>query len=426
MRFYSTQDHGLRVTLEQAVLQSLPADGGLYLPERIPRLGEAFWSSFHHQSFSELGFHVARSLLGDAVSPQVLETVVNGSLDFDAPLVQLTENEFILELFHGPTLAFKDFGARFMARLMSHLRTDSEVTVLVATSGDTGAAVAAGYHRVQGMTVYILYPSGRVSPLQEKQLTTWGDNVIALEVDGTFDDCQSLVKAAFLDVDLQKKRTLTSANSINLARLIPQSFYYFRAIQQLRSDDPTTIVVPSGNLGNVTAGLLAHRMGLPVSHFVAAQNQNDSLVQYLRTGHVPDRTAVRTHSNAMDVAQPSNLARVVDLFRDEKDGPEPLLTADSVDDEDTLDAMRRVYERHRVFLDPHTAVGWVAAERLNPVGGPKVVLATAHPAKFPEAVRIATGRTPPMPERLAAFQRRTKKARPMSAEYAELRAILSG
>jgi threonine synthase len=425
MELISTQDPDHRVSLQRAVLQSLPADGGLYMPSRIPRLSDDFWRRLPQSSFQELSHSVLDCLIGDALPPGELQSIVDGALSFDAPVVPVAEHMSVLELFHGPTLAFKDFGARFMARLMRRLhRKDDPLTVLVATSGDTGAAVAAGFHGVEGIEVFVLYPHQRVSPLQEKQLTTWGDNIRALEVEGTFDDCQRLVKTAFLDSELRRVRTLTSANSINIARLLPQTLYYFRAWQQMTHDRPVVFSVPSGNLGNLTAGLLAKRMGLPVHRFIAAQNANDAFDRFLATGVVPERTAVATHSNAMDVARPSNLVRIVDLYRGQ-DVRRDVASA-SVGDDATLATMAEVHGSHRMTLCPHTAVGWAAAERYRATAPEvhAVVLATAHPAKFPDPVQRATGHVPTVPERLLRMAARTKQATRIGPAFSPFKDLL--
>ena len=316
MLYHSTNNATHRVDLKETILRSLPPDNGLYMPESLPVLGADFWEIWRHLDFRETGFAVADAFFGEDVPADALREIVEGTLTFDAPLVTLAPGDHILELFHGPTLAFKDFGARFMARLMAWLTRDEDrmLTVLVATSGDTGGAVASAFHNVPGTRVVILYPKGKVSGLQEKQLTALGGNITALEIDGSFDDCQTLVKSAFLDRELAENLNLTSANSINLARLVPQSFYYIHAARQLPEGIKPVFVIPSGNFGNLTAGLLAMKLGLPVAHFVAATNRNDVVPEFLRSGNYAPRPSVATISNAMDVGAPSNFVRMQALF----------------------------------------------------------------------------------------------------------------
>lgn len=430
MRYRSTGDTSRLVPLAEAVLNSLPPDRGLYLPEVVPDLPRAFWSGLDAMSFPELAYEVARPFLAPDLDDPTIRAIVDGAVTFDAPLVPVAEGIAVLELFHGPTLAFKDFGARFMARLMAKLRegADDELTVLVATSGDTGAAVAAGFFDVPGVRVFVLFPKGRVSDVQERQLTTFGGNITAVEVDGTFDDCQRLVKQAFLDPELSSRCRLTSANSINIARLVPQTFYYVRAWQQRRAlssaGREAAFCVPSGNLGNLTAGLLARRMGLPVDRFVAATNANDGFVRHLARQPLPQGPATRTLSNAMDVAVPSNLVRVEALL--EGDDLRDVVHGWTFDDDATLEAMTRVHRDHGYVLDPHSAVGWRAAEALRATDPARdvIVLATAHPAKFPEAVVQATGAAPTPPPQLAALLDRESKAISIAAEFDDLAALV--
>jgi threonine synthase len=426
MKCRSTKNPAEQVSLTRAVLESLPADRGLYVPETMPDLSERVCSSLRDLSFEDLAFEVIRPYFDEDLSESELREVVAESLTFDAPVVSVAPAMQVLELWHGPTLAFKDFGARFMARTMSRLRgrVGEDLTVLVATSGDTGAAVASGFYGVEGVNVWVLYPKGRVSPVQEMQLTSFGGNISAVEVDGTFDDCQALVKHAFLDPDLDGPLTLTSANSINLARLLPQMFYYFRAWQQVADDGVLpTFCVPSGNLGNLCAGLFARSMGLPVGGFVAATNVNDAFVRFLRTGTVPHRSAQRTLSNAMDVAAPSNLQRIEWLFSGSREALHEVVHAHPVTDDTTLEVMARVYRDHGYVLDPHTAVGWRAAE-LHREAFPNqsmVVLATAHPAKFPETVQRAIGREPELPEALETAKSRPRHHIALPVDYGRLR-----
>lgn len=425
VQFYSTNDRHNIQPLKEAVLRSLPADRGLYLPETLDPLPESFWKHWRDLSLGELGFQITSHLLQGAIPDEELRPLVHEAINFEAPTHQLDDELSVLELFHGPTLAFKDFGARFMARLMGHLTKDDgrELTVLVATSGDTGGAVASAFRGVPGTQVIILYPKGGVSALQEKQLTTLGGNITALEVSGSFDDCQRLVKAAFADRELSERLNLTSANSINIARLIPQSFYYFEAARQLTSDALPTFVIPSGNFGNLTAGLLAQRLGLPVRKFLAATNRNDVVPRYLLDGQYEPRPSLATISNAMDVGAPSNFARMVDLFaRTSQSGPHALTAAQALatmsetiagaafGDQETREAIREVWDRYQYAMCPHTAVGYLAA-RASPLPGPKIILATAHPSKFLPTMEeeLGTGSIV-IPERLACLADQPKVA----------------
>lgn len=426
MRYRSTRDAQRLVSLATAVLKGLPPDRGLYVPERVPRLHELRGRSFSSRSFVSVALEAALPFFEADLDSDALEAIVEDTLAFDAPVVPVAPGISVLELFHGPTLAFKDFGARFMARVMARLRegVDDELTVLVATSGDTGAAVASGFFGVEGVRVFLLFPRGRVSDVQERQLTTFGGNIRALEVDGTFDDCQALVKEAFVDDDLTDRLTLTSANSINIARLIPQTFYYLRAAQQVGD---ATFCVPSGNLGNLTAGLLIREMGLPTTGFLSATNVNDGFVRYLRGEPVRAEGALRTLSNAMDVAVPSNLERIEWLFAGDRGALRSVVEGGAVDDRTTLETMARVHAEHGYLLDPHTATGWTVAERwrASHPGRPVVVLATAHPAKFPEAVQSALGCPVEPPEALRELTRREPAVTSIPADYEGLRALLA-
>jgi len=423
-RFYSTKSPAHFVDLKEAVIRSLPADNGLYMPEKIPVLDQEFWENWRDYSFAELGFQIVRQLFAGAVPEDELRTMVEEAINFDAPLVDLGGNRYVLELFHGPTLAFKDFGARFMARLMAWLTRDDEreLTVLVATSGDTGGAVASAFHHVPGTRVVILYPRGKVSGLQEKQLTALGGNITALEVEGSFDACQALVKAAFLERELAEELNLTSANSINIARLVPQSFYYFHAARQLPEGVKPVFVVPSGNFGNITAGLLAAEMGLPVKQFVAATNVNDVVPNYLVTGCYDPKPSVGTISNAMDVGAPSNFARMENLFGDQWEGMKARITGYASDDAATRGAIREVYEATGYQMDPHGAVGWLAAEqwREDHPSHAAVILETAHPAKFSDVMDAELGEgAVKVPERLACLADKEKVAIRMGTGVAE-------
>ena len=429
MNLYSTNDKTLQTSLKDAVLQALPPDNGLYMLERIPKLPETFFDNITTFTFPELAFMVARNLIGSAVPDPDLKAIIDRSITFDAPLVQLDKQLHVLELFHGPTLAFKDFGARFMASLMAYfVRNDSQkLTILVATSGDTGGAVANGFFQTEGIEVIILYPSGKVSPLQEKQLTTLGSNISALEIDGTFDDCQAMVKQAFLDKELNGHLRLTSANSINIARLIPQSFYYFRAFQQLpQATKEAVFVVPSGNFGNLTAGLIARRMGMPVKQFVAATNLNDVVPEYLYSGTYSPRSSVQTLSNAMDVGNPSNFARMLDLYGSQFTSMSQEIAGYAFSDVSTREGMREVYERFDYVIDPHGAVGYLAfkehlARNTSDTG---ILLATAHPSKFVEVVQPTIGIEVEIPERLAVLASLPKEATQLPANLEALKEYL--
>lgn len=413
MLYHSTHSPNHRVNLKEAILRSLPPDNGLYMPESLPVLGGGFWQSWRRLSFAEIGLAVADAFFGEDVPAPTLHDIIAATLTFDAPVVSLAPDDHILELFHGPTLAFKDFGARFMARLMAWLTRgeDHELTVLVATSGDTGGAVASAFHEVPGTRVIILYPKGMVSGLQEKQLTALGGNITALEIHGSFDDCQALVKSAFLDRDLTAKLNLTSANSINLARLVPQSFYYIHAARQLPDDAAPVFVVPSGNFGNLTAGLLARRLGLPVARFVAATNRNDVVPEYLRGGGYHPRPSVATISNAMDVGAPSNFVRMQALFDHSWPAMRAVITGMAFSDDQTRRAMRDVRQRTGYTLDPHGAVAWLAASdwRKQHPGATTITLETAHPAKFLDLLEEEFGPAcVQVPERLAVLANQPK------------------
>ena len=418
VQFYSTNNRQNVQPLKEAVLRSLPADRGLYMPEELTPLPDSFWENWRDLSLGELGFQVTRHILGDSIPDEELRALVHEAINFAAPSHPLTDGISVLELFHGPTLAFKDFGARFMARLMGYLTKDDgrDLTVLVATSGDTGGAVASAFYNVPGTRVIILYPEGGVSELQEKQLTTLGGNITALEINGTFDDCQRLVKAAFSDRELSEKLNLTSANSINISRLIPQSFYYFEAARSLPAGSLPTFIVPSGNFGNLTAGLLAHRLGLPIAGFVAATNSNDVVPRYLLDGAYQPRPSVATISNAMDVGAPSNFDRMVDLFarpaqpdavtltpEDALTQMSSLITGLAYSDKATRGAIREGSDKYSYAMCPHTAVAYLAAKDLPDIPH-KVILSTAHPSKFLPTMEEELGSGAiAVPERLACL-----------------------
>ncbi len=429
MELHSTKNTQEKVSLKKAVLQGLPPDNGLYMPEEIPQLPASFFERMPELSFEEMAFEVCHCLLGYSVEEKALREIVYGALGFDAPLVELNQHTQVLELFHGPTLAFKDFGARFMARLMGHFveKNERKLTILVATSGDTGGAVASGFLGTEGIEVIILYPSGKVSELQEKQLTTLGQNITAIEIDGTFDDCQALVKQAFLDPELKEVLRLSSANSINIARLVPQMFYYFRAWQQLQaSDKEVVMVVPSGNFGNLTAGLIAQKMGLPISHFIAATNDNRVVPDYIASGQFEVRPSVRTISNAMDVGNPSNFARMQALFAESWEAFKNEISGFAFDDTQTRQAIKEVYDRFGYVIDPHGAVGylaWQAYQKEHPdsIG---IILETAHPAKFIEEVELQIGTQVEIPERLAILRDRKKVAHFLGKDFDGFKAFL--
>ncbi len=421
MLYHSTNNPSHRVDLKEAILRSLPPDNGLYMPDKLPVLGADFWEIYRHLTFQEIGYAVAEAFFGEDVPPEALKEIVEGTVSFEAPLVLLAPKDHILELFHGPTLAFKDFGARFMARLMAWLTRDDGrmLTVLVATSGDTGGAVASAFHHVAGTRVVILYPKGKVSGLQEKQLTALGGNITALEIDGSFDDCQALVKSAFLDRELSERLNLTSANSINLARLVPQSFYYIHAARQLPQGTIPTFVIPSGNFGNLTAGLLAIQLGLQVEQMIAATNNNDVVPEYLETGTYTPRPSVATVSNAMDVGAPSNFVRMQALFGGSWAGMKTLITGMHFSDQETCTAIRTVRDLYNYKIDPHGAIGWLAAlkwRELHPTST-TITLETAHPAKFPDVMDAQLGpNSIVVPERLAILAHREKLATSLPAD----------
>ena len=426
MLYHSTNNPAHRVDLKEAILRSLPPDNGLYMPDQLPVLDGGFWEIWRELTFPEIGIAVADAFFGEDVPPQAIVDIVEGTVTFDAPLVTLGPGDHVLELFHGPTLAFKDFGARFMARLMAWLTRgdDRELTVLVATSGDTGGAVASAFHNVPGTRVIILYPQGKVSGLQEKQLTALGGNITALEIEGSFDDCQALVKSAFLDRELAERLNLTSANSINLARLVPQSFYYIHAARQLPEGVKPTFVIPSGNFGNLTAGLLAMQLGLPVDHFVAATNRNDVVPEFLRSGQYTPRPSVPTISNAMDVGAPSNFVRMQALFGGSWETMKTRVSGMSFTDDQTRAAIRTAKALHDYEIDPHGAVGWLAAQKWRAAhpGSATVTLETAHPAKFLDVMEAELGpNCVEIPERLAILAQREKVATLLPADKAVFR-----
>ncbi len=431
MKFYSTNKKSDPVSFKEAVIRGIAPDGGLFMPEKIPSLPVDFIKHISNYELKEIAFEVAKSFLSEDINDAGLQSIVNKAITFDSPVSMIDERTGILELFCGPTLAFKDFGARFMAETVSYLNRSSkeEITILVATSGDTGSAVANGFFNVDGVKVVLLYPSGKVSEIQEKQLTTMGSNITALEVDGTFDDCQRLVKTAFPDKDISGKVKLSSANSINIARLLPQSFYNFRGYAQLNEKNkPLFVSVPSGNFGNLTAGLIAKRMGLPVAKFIAAVNSNDVFLKYIKTGIFKAEPSVQTLSNAMDVGNPSNFARIMDLYG----GDHQKITTDiysaGFNDEQTKEAITDVYNNYNYVIDPHGAVGYLALQQfLNECKVSEynsLILETAHPAKFLETVENVIGSEIEMPERLKRCLNKEKRSVKISNKFKDLKDYL--
>lgn len=432
MKYYSLRHQSPPVDFRQATITGQAPDGGLYFPETIPKFLPGFRRELRSLSKATVAFNVMRPYVGATIGEADLLRICAEAVDFEFPLVPVGEGIAALELFHGPTLAFKDVGARFMSRCLGYFaqRGDTPpVTVLVATSGDTGGAVASGFLGVPGVEVVILYPSGKVSPVQEQQLTTLGQNITALEVAGTFDDCQALVKQAFLDEELARTRFLTSANSINVARWLPQQLYYCFALQQWpEGAAPPVVAVPSGNFGNICAGLLARASGLPLGHFIAACNANEPVPVYLRTGTFTPRPAVPTFSNAMDVGNPSNFVRILELFDNDLTKMRAALSADTVSDADTVAAIRQVWEQHGYLLDPHGAVAYTALRRYqaqHSEAGAGMILATAHPVKFPDVVEPILGRAIELPAVVQALQGRAKRSVPISVNYEELKACLT-
>jgi len=416
MKYYSTNKQAPVASLQEAVIKGLAGDRGLYMPEKIERLPDSFFKEMKDMSFQETAYRVAGSFFGEDIEAETLKSIVYDTLNFDIPAVKVKSNIYSLELFHGPTLAFKDVGARFMARLLGYFvkkQGIKDINVLVATSGDTGSAVANGFLGVEGIHVYVLYPKGKVSAIQECQFTTLGQNTTALEIDGTFDDCQALVKAAFLDKELNEKLRLTSANSINVARFLPQAFYYFGAYAQLRRaniTDDIVICVPSGNFGNLTAGLVAHKMGLPVKRFIAANNANDIFLQYLLTGIYRPQPSIQTLASAMDVGDPSNFARILDLYNHNHTTITQLISGYCCPDDRIRQTVKTCYEETGYLLDPHGACGYRAlSENLQP-DETGVFLETAHPAKFNDIIESIIREPVEIPERLQAFMKGRKQS----------------
>ena len=430
MKYYSTNHQAPDASLQEAVVKGLASDKGLYMPEVIKPLPQSFYVNIENLSFQEIAYQVADAFFGEDVPADVLKQIVYDTLSFDVPAVQVKENIYSLELFHGPTLAFKDVGGRFMARLLGYFirkEGQKQVNVLVATSGDTGSAVANGFLGVEGIHVYVLYPKGKVSEIQEKQFTTLGQNITALEVDGTFDDCQALVKNAFMDAELNAHMKLTSANSINVARFLPQAFYYFYAYAQLKKAgkaDNLVVCVPSGNFGNITAGLFGKRMGLPVKRFIASNNSNDIFYQYLQTAQYNPRPSVATIANAMDVGDPSNFARVLALYENSHEAICLEISGATYTDEQIRETVKKAYQETGYLLDPHGACGYRALEEGLQEGEVGVFLETAHPAKFLETVEGIIGEQVEIPAKLQEFMKGTKQSIEMAKDFASFKAYL--
>lgn len=428
MKFYSTNNKDLRVSFKDAVFNSMPLDKGLYMPEVIPQLPASFIENIEQYSLTEIAYQVASALLKNDIPANDLKALVEEAANFDAPVVPLDDNTFVLELFHGPSLAFKDFGARFMSRVMGYYLKDGEqlLDVLVATSGDTGGAVALGFLGVPNTRVTILYPKGKVSLIQEQQLTTLGQNIRAIEIDGTFDDCQALVKQAFADEELNKNFRLTSANSINISRLIPQTFYYFNAYAQLKRKGFKEVVfsVPSGNFGNIGAGLLAYKMGLPVKQFIAATNVNDTVPRFLETGVYETKPSVQTYANAMDVGAPSNWVRIMDLFKQDTAALKKVVSAYRFTDEETLAGIKEIDAKYSYIACPHTAIAYLAVEKYRNKTHDKsasVFLSTAHACKFPDIFPAELAAKIKVPASVKELEGRTKQAHGLGIGFADFK-----
>ncbi|MDR1698601.1 MAG: threonine synthase [Prevotellaceae bacterium] len=431
MNYYSTNKNAGEVSLQTAVIKGLAEDKGLFMPEKIKTFPASFFDNIEKLSFQEIAYTVADAFFGEDVDAETLKQITYDTLSFDTPLVPVSENIYSLELFHGPTLAFKDVGARFMARLLGYFikkeNKGGTVNVLVATSGDTGSAVANGFLGVEGIHVYVLYPKGLVSKIQECQFTTLGKNITALEIDGTFDDCQRLVKSAFMDAELNAKMKLTSANSINVARFLPQAFYYFYAYAQLKKmgkADNIVCCVPSGNFGNITAGLFGKRMGLPIKRFIAANNRNDIFLQYLQTGEYNPRPSVATLANAMDVGDPSNFVRILDLYHNNIEAIRADISGESYNDGQIAETLKTCYRETGYLLDPHGACGYQALKDGLKHGETGFFLETAHPAKFLETVENIIGEKVEIPQALQEFMKGTKQSIELTKEFADFKKYL--
>ena len=428
MMFHSTNHKAETVTFRKAVLNGLAEDNGLYYPDYIPKLSPTVIKNLGNMSLPEIGFLFLQPYVGPDLHPSVLIDILDDALNFEIPVKQLSENEYVLELFHGPTMAFKDVGARTMARFLSAFNQKNETTVLVATSGDTGGAVANGFYNVPGVRVVVLYPKGKVSYIQEKQFTTLGNNIEAIAVEGTFDDCQHMVKAAFSDKEIKKRLVLTSANSINIARLLPQSIYYFYAFGKLQNKDnsPVAFSVPSGNYGNLTAGLIAKKTGLPISKFIASSNINKVLKDFLDTGKFIPRPSISTISNAMDVGNPSNFFRILEMFENDLEQIKNDIVSYSFSDKETRNAISEYYRKYDYLMDPHGAVAWLGMNKYkehkpNSIG---VFLETAHPAKFKNVVEDIIKEEISLPEKLRKNISKQKHNIEMKNSFNELKAFL--
>jgi len=425
MRYYSLNNHQHFVDFKEATLQGQAPDGGLYYPENIPVWNNDFIKNLKRKSKLEIGFDIMAPYVGNTIPKKELYSIIEETLDFDFPLQPISENIYSLELFHGPTLAFKDVGARFLSRCMGFFagKLAQKIVVLVATSGDTGGAVADAFHNIPGTEVIILFPSGKVSPVQEKQLTALGGNIHALEIEGDFDDCQKLVKMAFMDDELKENILLTSSNSINVARWLPQQIYYALAMTQWAFDQEPIVAVPSGNFGNLCAGLVAKQSGLPIGHFMAACNANDAFTSYIKTGSYHPTSAIPTLSNAMDVGNPSNFARILAIFQDDHQMLQEAISSIAVSDVETLSTIKAVFEEFQYILDPHAAVAYGAlkAHLLKQPEQKGFILGTAHPVKFPSVVKTAIGHEPIIPEVLVALMKKKKNARLIPPEYASFK-----
>lgn len=429
MQLYSTNNRSINVNLEEAIFKGLPADNGLFLPINIPKMDDSFFQNISSYTLPEIAFKVSKSLIGDEISNNDLNLIINRAINFDAPTVKVHDNIYALELFHGPSLAFKDFGARFMASIMSYYLTRknaNDINILVATSGDTGSAVAQGFYNMDKIKVTILYPSKKVSDIQERQLTTLGGNITALEVDGTFDDCQRMVKEAFLDNELSQKLSLSSANSINISRLIPQSFYYFYAYSQL-PNKPLVISVPSGNFGNLCGGLIAKKMGLPIAKFIASTNINDVVPEYLESGVFTPRQSIKTIANAMDVGNPSNFARLNEFYNGDVNKMRQDIAGKSYTDDQIKVAVKMVFDKYGYIMDPHGAVaymGLIDSLRESKIDANGIFLETAHPAKFFEDVEAIIGKKIEMPDSLSKLKSKQKESIKIRNEYSALKNYL--
>ncbi len=428
MKFYSTNKKSEPVSFKEAVLKGIADDGGLFMPETIPSLSKEFWDNISEYDLPEIGYNISKLFLEDELTDNEIKDIISSSINFNAPLVKLDDSNYILELFHGPTLAFKDFGARFMAKTLSHLNDGKQITILVATSGDTGSAVANGFYKVDGINVVLLYPKNKVSKIQEQQLTTLDENITALEVEGNFDDCQKLVKTAFLDEEIKTKLILSSANSINIARLIPQSFYYISAYAQLKDKNAQMVFsVPSGNFGNLTGGLFAYKMGLPVKNFIASVNSNDVFRNYISTGNYEPKPSVKTISNAMDVGNPSNFSRLYKLFGGDYPTIKSLIKSYSFNDDQTKEAIKEVKNKYGYLIDPHGAVGYLGLKKYYKENGDEfsgIILETAHPAKFKDIVDKVLSIDIPLPDELNKCMKKEKHSIIISNKFEDLKEFL--